>query len=48
MLSTISVAASVWCETVLTDVIGRPTVVIAVVTAGVHLAIRFPEMERQG
>jgi hypothetical protein len=35
------VAASVGCETVPTEVIGMPSVVMVVVTKGDHVAIRF-------
>ena len=41
MLAARLVAASVGCETVPTEVIGRPSVVIVVVTDGDQLAIRL-------
>ncbi len=41
MLAARFVAASVGCETVPTEVIGRPSVVIVVLTEGDQLAIRF-------
>jgi len=41
MLAARFAAASVGCETVPTDVIGRPSVVIVVVTEGDQFAIRL-------